>query len=463
MIITITDESVLKDITLSDITEGTFLSVTFGDNNTLTSVERSDMQNRDGQRPGDGQTDDFDQNHSPEGPGGMNGGTVDTGTGATTITANTEETDQTYSSQNEDENALRIEGAVTYSGTSLSVSKTGDTSSSESSDFYGLNAGILSLDGANTTITDSVISTDAKGANGIFAYGSDTDVTISNSSITTFADNSGGLDVTGGATLTASNLNITTSGNSSAAIRSDRGGGNLTVSKGTYTTNGTGSPAIYSTADITVSDATLNATSSEGVVIEGKNSVTLNNCDLTGNMQGTYQGDDNENLQTIMIYQSMSGDADEGEGTLTINGGSITGLNGDLIYSTNTTSVLNLNNVALTLANDVLLRVSGNNSSRGWGTAGSNGADMKFNAANQQLNGKIIVDDISSLSLTLSENSYFEGSINEEQEDGTVTVTMDDTCKWKLTADSYITSLDGDMNQIDTNGFTLYINGIAQN
>lgn len=93
---------------------------------------------------------------------------------------------------------------------------------------------------------------------------------MSNTSITTSADNSGGIDVTGGASIQASNLNIETNGQSSAAIRSDRGGGTLNVTQGTYTTNGTGSPAVYCTADITVTDAILNATASEGVVIEGK-------------------------------------------------------------------------------------------------------------------------------------------------------------------------------------------------
>ncbi len=179
-------------------------------------------------------------------------------------------------------------------------------------------------------------------------------------------------------------------------------------------------------------------------------------------MQGTYHGDENENLHTIMIYQSMSGDAEEGEGTLTVNGGSITGLNGDLIYTTNTTSVLNLNNVALTLSNEVLLRATGNDSSRGWGNAGSNGADMSLFADNQILNGKIIVDEISSLLLTLSEESSFEGSINSEQEGGKITVTLDDSSTWKLTGDSYITSFEGSLDNIDSNGYTLY-DGTAQN
>ena len=65
--------------------------------------------------------------------------------------------------------------------------------------------------------------------------------------------------VTGGGTLTANSCTVKTQGNSSAAIRSDRGGGTLTVNKGTYETNGTGSPVVYSTAGITVNDATLTA------------------------------------------------------------------------------------------------------------------------------------------------------------------------------------------------------------
>ena len=88
---------------------------------------------------------------------------------------------------------------------------------------------------------------------------------------------------TGGGTMNAYNLTVKTAGTSSAAIRTDRGGGTVKVNKGTYTTTGKGSPAVYSTADVTVSNATLKATASEGIVIEGKNKVTLKNCTLTDN------------------------------------------------------------------------------------------------------------------------------------------------------------------------------------
>ena len=63
----------------------------------------------------------------------------------------------------------------------------------------------------------------------------------------------------------------------------DRGGGLVYVDGGTYTSNGLGSPAIYSTAEIHVSGATLVSNLSEGVCIEGKNSIELTDCDLVAN------------------------------------------------------------------------------------------------------------------------------------------------------------------------------------
>ena len=138
-----------------------------------------------------------------------------------------------------------------------------------------MNAAVLVKDGSNTTITGGDITSDAKGSNGVFSYGGNggqngssgdgTTVTISDTKIVTTGDGSGGIMTTGGGVTKASNLDITTSGQSSAAIRTDRGGGSVTVDGGTYTSNGLGSPAIYSTADISVSNATLTFNLSEGV------------------------------------------------------------------------------------------------------------------------------------------------------------------------------------------------------
>lgn len=219
-----------------------------------------------------------------------------------------------------------------------------------------MNAGLLAQNGATVTLQNATVNTSVKNGNGVFSYGTGTTVNISDSTIQT----------TGGGTTNASNLDVETEGNSSAAIRSDRGGGTIHADGGTYVTNGTGSPAVYSTAEISVFDAILTSNNSEGIVVEGKNSVSLTDCDLTGNMTGTYQ-DDSENIHNIMIYQSMSGDAEVGEASFTAEGGSITAKSGDMFYVTNTDCTISLKNVAFKLANEVFLRVEGNSSGRGWG------------------------------------------------------------------------------------------------
>ncbi len=427
-----TQEGTLDNIGVNDV-----LEVTLNENNIATSIIVKNLSNTGG----------FGGSHE-----------VTQGTYANIIDTDSELTGNTYTSTGDDENALRVNG-VTASLTNITINKLqGESSNTENGDFYGQNAGFLATDGANVTIKNATVTTSVTNGNGIFSYGDATSVKISDSTIQTSGSNSGGIQTTGGATMEASNLQVETQGNSAAAIRSDRGGGTVNVSGGSYTTNGTGSPAIYSTADISVSNATLTAHNSEALVIEGKNSITLENCDVTGNMDGSHL-DDSENLHNIMIYQSMSGDAAIGHSTFSATGGTITAKQGDMIYVTNTTCSITLNNVKLMLANDMLLNVTGNSSSKGWGTQGSNGGDCNFDVVNQTLEGKIRVDDISSLNMSLGENSTFTGSINEENSTGSVKLTLDATSKWTLTGDSYLSEFEGDLSHVTTNGFKLYVNG----
>jgi hypothetical protein len=390
-------------------------------------------------------------------PGGSSSGTSSTGsngTAAETLNSAVTTASKTYASSAADQNALRIDGAsVTL--TSPTVTKTGDTTSQDNSNFYGDNAGILATNGATATITGANITTSASGGNAVFSYGSGTTVNISDSTITTTKDNSGGIQTAGGGTTNASNLTVSTAGSSAAAIRSDRGGGTVNVDGGTYATSGSGSPAVYSTAAIAVRNATLNATNSEAIVVEGKNSVALTDCTVTGNMTGTYN-DSTENIHNIMIYQSMSGDADVGTASFSASGGSITAKQGDMFYVTNTSCTIDLKNVALTLANGTLLTVAGNNSSRGWGTSGKNGGTVAFTADSQTLTGSITCDKISSLTFKLTNGSVYTGAINTSGQGGTVNVTVNSGCTWNLTGDCYVTTL-SNLGTINFNGHTIHL------
>ena len=401
-------------------------------------------------------------------PGGALGGfggssEVTQGSSANTISTDGEYSGESYSSTGDDENAMRIDGAaVTLSDVTVSKSA-GSSSNPENGDFYGVNAAILATNGATVDIKDSDISSSAQNGNGVFSYGSGTTVNISDSTINTTADNSGGIQTTGGGTPNASDLTVTTAGNSSAAIRSDRGGGTVNVDGGSYTSNGYNSPAVYSTADITVKNADLTANNSEALVIEGKNSITLENCTVSGNMSDTEGASSDENVHSVMIYQSMSGDADVGTSEFSMTGGSLTSNNGDVIYVTNTHSIIKLSGVKITDADSegCFMRVCGNSGSRGWGQAGSNGAQVEFTADGQTINGDIIVDSISTLDMTLTNGSSFTGRISiaanltgSSVVENNAVITIGEGCTWKLTGDCTITSLTNN-GTIDFNGYTI--------
>lgn len=362
-----------------------------------------------------------------------------------------------------DENALRIDNA-TVTLDDITVDKSaGATSSTENGDFYGVNAALLATNGATVTIKNATVTSSAQNGNGVFSYGSGTTVNISDSTITTTADNSGGIQTTGGGTTNANNLTVDTSGNSSAAIRSDRGGGTVNVDGGSYTSNGYNSPAVYSTAAITVKNATLTANNSEALVIEGQNSIDLEDCTVSGNMSDTKGTSSDENVHNVMIYQSMSGDADVGTSSFSMTGGNLTSNNGDMFYITNTDCTLSLLGVDIVNKDSdaYLMNITGNSASHGWGTAGANGAQVTFTADDQTLEGDIRVDSISTLNMTLSRNSTFTGTINiDENEEGgeavsdNAVVTIEKGSTWTLTGDCTITSLTNN-GTINFNGYTI--------
>ncbi len=455
--------------TTSDTTEASAAAVSGKPEGTPPDGTPPDGTPPDGSAPGAPP----DGNGGPGGGPGASSADIDY-SGAVEITSADAQEGQTYTSTTTDQSALLISTSEDVSVSDATVSKTGSSDGGDSCNFYGLNAAVLAKDGANVTISGANITSDADGANGVFSYGGNggqngadgdgTTVTISDSTITTTGNGSGGIMTTGGGVTKASNLTVTTSGQSSAAIRTDRGGGTVTVDGGTYTTNGLGSPSIYSTADITVSNATLVSTQSEGVCIEGKNSITLNDCDLTA--ENTSRNSNATFLDTIMIYQSMSGDADSGTSSFTMNGGSLTSKSGHVFHVTNTNAIITLDGVNITNEDEsnVLLSVCDD----GW-----SGADnvATLNASNQTLTGDLLVGSSSTLTLNLTEGSSLTGAVSGSitnaagdtvsTEVGTVNVTLDESSTWTLTGDSYVTEFNGDASSVISNGFTLYVNGTA--
>jgi hypothetical protein len=356
----------------------------------------------------------------------------------------------TFIAESQDESVLEASGNVNATVTGAVLKKiSGDSSSADAASFRGVNSAVRVYGNAVVTMTDCEILAEAKNATGVFAYEQGV-VYLDNCNVQVAGGGAGGIQVAGGGTLFGHNLRVTSA--SKAAIRSDRGGGTMILDGGTYTSTGSnGCPAVYSTADITVKNASCVSEQSRAIIIEGKNSVTLENCVLTGNDQSTKEGSVKAN---VLLYQSASGDASVGTGVFTMTGGSMTSQSGAMFYCTNTVSKIYLRDAELALSEEgTLLIVSAGR----WGREGRNGSDCEFYAMDQALEGLITVDAISSLSMMLN-NSSFSGAIHG---DGEVSMSMDAGSTWILTGDSWITSMDGDLGGLNLNGYTLYINGEA--
>ena len=157
-----------QNIAVSSLAINDIVSITFDENGVATTAyvvtERQNM---------------------PQNPNGE----INQGTSANTIITNGTIENESYSSNSDDENALRIDNA-TVNFNNINVNKnSGASSNVENGDFYGVNAAVLATNNAIVSISKSIIESAVKNGNGVFSYGSNTTVNINDTTITTTGDN----------------------------------------------------------------------------------------------------------------------------------------------------------------------------------------------------------------------------------------------------------------------------------
>ena len=321
--------------------------------------------------------------------------------------------------------------------------KTGDTTSDDNSNFRGQNAVVLGIEGSQINIKGSNITSNSKGSNAVFATGEGSVINVENTNIHTKSDSSRGLDATYKGTVNGKNLTITTEGAHSATLATDRGEGTITAEAAKLTTSGEGSPVIYSTGNIIVNNVNGIANNSEIGVVEGKNSITLTNSNVTGYKDNGF-----------MLYQSFSGDAENGIARLKAENNTLTThATGAFLYVNNTTAEVDLSNNAISMPNTSTL-VKAAADSR-WGKTGENGGHLTLRTSNQELSGNIMADSISTIALDMTNGSSLVGAINTDNTAKEVTVKLSKDSNWILTGDSYVKSLSNE----DTTGSNIQLNG----
>ena len=334
---------------------------------------------------------------------------------------------------------------ITSSGKTITDStltkSSGDSSNTEDSEFYGVNAAVL-VQGGEVSITGGTISTNAKGANALCATNNGK-VTISGTTIESTGDSSArGLHATYGGSITASDVTISSTGGSCATLATDRGEGTVSCTNCKLSTAGAGSPLIYSTGDITVSKTTGTSTGAQAVVVEGKNTATVKD---SSNLKCNGIGNRNNVDQCgVMLYQSMSGDADDGTSTFICENSNLEIQSGSSVYSsapmffiTNTDAFIKLNGCTFTYGSGTFLSAKGTSE---WGTSGNNGGDVILNLTNQNIEGDFVVDANSELTINMV-NSTIKGTINSAKTADELNINLDSASSITLTGNSYFTSI----------------------
>lgn len=377
---------------------------------------------------------------------------------------------ETITATESDQNALLAENGGTLSTENGTISKSGDDTNGDNCNFYGLNSIALSVGSDSLLkISDSRLSAESEGSNGIFSTDSATAYSYRNQ-ISTSSDNSRGLDATYGGTIIADSTDITTQGNHSAAIATDRGGGNVSVTNSDLSTAGSGSPLLYSTGDIEVNNVTGTASGSQIAGMEGLNKLLICNSTLSSTNNAISGSDPIKN--GVIIYQSTSGDADTSASEKARfeadNSRLSTSIDsGSFFYVTNTDADILLSSSTLSFDSDKvnLLQVEGNDSNN-WGTAGSNGATVKFTGISETLSGNISVDSISSATVFLLNGTTYTGStsikenaVNTEKTDTPLTMNVSSDSSWIVTSDSEVTDLNVEDGGkiVDSDGKTVSI------
>lgn len=333
------------------------------------------------------------------------------------------QTGQTFAATLTDESSVYVLDSGVLTLNSCVLTKTGNTSDINASSQYGLNAGLLVKSAGKVTITGTTITTNASGANGIFATGTNSTIVMTGGFISASGSGAHGVDVTYGGIITTNNVDITTNDDNSSAIATDFGGGTVTINGGTIITTstvaGSHSAGIYSTGVITVNDASVTSSADAGGVIDGANSIILNNTALTGNTQGI----------KIHVTAPSTGDA-----TVTMSGGGLNVTNGDAFYFDGSSG--NTAKGTVTVREDATISAS-----TGCLVNAVSPATANFTVQNSDLAGNIISTGSSTLNVSLLESASLTCAINNSNTATLVTLTMDCSSTWTVTANSHINGL----------------------
>lgn len=356
------------------------------------------------------------------------------------FTTSTQKTSETIKSTNRNESAVIANNGANVVLTDININKTGHTSSVNGSVENGLNSSVLIKNNSGLDASNLKINSDAFGSDGVFGS-TKSNIKLSRSNITTNNHNSMGLVAIDETNVTVDTTDIKTDGNDSAGIYLS-GGKESSIATTTVLTEGENSPILFTDSNVHLNSFDGTSNNSNGVIIEGGATVTFNNSKVLSPQH-----------YAISMYQKDAIDKNlpYDETTLKYTGGSLSSLYAPLMYFTNTTANVTLNNVKTTNGKTFAILEKSD--------YGTDGATLNLSTTGQNMIGDFVLDDSSKLNLKMSSYSYFNGAIDPKNSKGTVVIDMDSSSTWDLTGNSYVDVVNPTLqnyDKINSNTYNVY-------
>ena len=392
-----------------------------------------------------GETENQDEPGEPD-TEAMEASRMDALTGKTTINASAETlSGESFSSENSGENAVLVSGGGALSLEEPAIEKSGDEEDMGNCLYYGWNAALNVSASSSLNLTGGSITTSGKGAAGLFALGENAYITASGTEVSTGADWARGLGASFGGKIDGEDLSIRTTGDHSAGAAAEEDTGTVSLTGGDIHTEGSDSPCLYAEGDVMASGLSGEAEKSPILIMRGKRDAVLSSCRLSGAGEAGFLLEKGV-LQSVNDTGNLTLSSSEltasGEGPFFL----IRGLNAELMLSNN----------RLAFESGILLKAEKSAGTEGQEQA--NGSTVTITGKDQTLEGDLVCDRESKISLKLTGSSSFSGTVNGDGE-GTVRLALSDTSVWEVTGDSHLSSLTLDQTglaAIHSNGHKIY-------
>ena len=330
-----------------------------------------------------------------------------------------------------------VETAEDAEGSGSSEAADGDASPSGSAQSSSVQYG-LHADAAQAVHSNgAVLQTTAEGACGVYAEK--------------------------GSTIIANMLDVKTQGTGAAAVATSPEGGSVSIANSTLSTGGADAPLFVSAGTVEADNVTGAAAQSQIARVRDSGALAIVGSTLTSS--ATKAASDESVAGAVTLYRESENDATTTPSKVALfqaDGSSMKSAleSGAFFHLANTSATIVLSNCDIDFdAEKVkLLVAAGSDATSGlvsttkseastFGTQGKNGVTATFTAIDQDLNGDIEVDSISSVGFYLLEGSKWTGTSNITSNNaGTalsdnIVVNIDATSRWIVTENATVSKL----------------------